>query len=156
MRVSTSSDASRRVAVTGLGLVSPLGLDLPSAWTALRDGTSRPTTHEHRLGDEAWGTFPLFRVDGFDARRLPLPDGACAYAETHGLFDDADLMFLVGALTAALADAGLEDARGARDVGPRIGAASAAGRDAVGRLFFSASGGGHESWRHSSRLAGAR
>jgi 3-oxoacyl-(acyl-carrier-protein) synthase len=117
MRASTTSDSARRVVVTGLGLVSPLGLDLPSAWTALRDGTSSPVAHEHRLGDEVWGTFPLFRVDGFDARRLPLPDEARSYAETHALWDDADLMFLVGALTAALADAGLDDARGARDVG---------------------------------------
>ena len=30
--------ASRRVAITGLGIVSPLGLDLSETWAGLREG----------------------------------------------------------------------------------------------------------------------
>ena len=32
--------ASRRVAITGLGIVSPLGLDLAETWAGLREGRS--------------------------------------------------------------------------------------------------------------------
>ena len=32
--------AARRVAITGLGIISPLGLDLPETWSGLREGRS--------------------------------------------------------------------------------------------------------------------
>ena len=42
-------DYTRRVAVTGLGIVSPVGPDIPTAWTNLVDGQFRPASH-HLLG----------------------------------------------------------------------------------------------------------
>ena len=33
-------DFSRRVAVTGLGIISPVGADIPTAWANLVDGNS--------------------------------------------------------------------------------------------------------------------
>ncbi|MFQ5601069.1 MAG: hypothetical protein ACE5G2_11020 [Candidatus Krumholzibacteriia bacterium] len=100
------------MAITGIGLVSPLGHDPDTAWESLRRGTSQPVVHEHRLGDEIWGRFPLFRVDGFDARQLPLPEEARSYAESNALWEDEDLMVLVGALVRAVEDAALPDTTG--------------------------------------------
>ncbi len=37
---SPTTDPSRRAVVTGLGTVSPLGIDTPSSWDALREGRS--------------------------------------------------------------------------------------------------------------------
>ncbi len=74
----TSHASARRVAVTGIGLVSPLGCTPRNAWEALRTGATRPVLHEHRLDGEVWGSFPLFRLEGFDPRSLPLPDEARA------------------------------------------------------------------------------
>lgn len=108
---------SQRVALTGVGLVSPLGLDLATAWRTVRSGSLRPVRHEHRIDGETWGAFPVFRVEGFDARRLAWSEGARAHAESQDLWEDADLMLMAGAALAASADAGLAIDPAANDVG---------------------------------------
>ena len=42
-------DFDRRVAVTGLGIISPVGTDIPTAWDNLVAGNLRPQAH-HPLG----------------------------------------------------------------------------------------------------------
>ena len=70
--------ARRRVAVTGIGLVSPVGLDAESTWTALLDGVpgGGPVTlfdaHEGfatRIACEVKGFDPLQHMDRKEARR---------------------------------------------------------------------------------------
>ena len=59
----------RRVVVTGLGLVTPLGLDVGASWDALLDGRCGI----QRLDDERFEAVPsrvAGRVDGFDADAL--------------------------------------------------------------------------------------
>ncbi|HXV90104.1 MAG TPA: beta-ketoacyl-ACP synthase II [Gemmatimonadales bacterium] len=93
----------RRVAVTGLGFVTPLGTDVPTTWNALVAGTS--------------GAGPITR---FDPARLPVRF-AC---EVKG-FDPARYMdrkeirrfdlfaqFAMAAATQALANAGIPDLDG--------------------------------------------
>ena len=61
---------SRRVVVTGIGLVSPLGNDTPTTWQALTQGQNGvgpityfdPATSTTRIAAE---------VKGFDAERVP-------------------------------------------------------------------------------------
>ena len=55
----------RRVAVTGMGLVTPVGLDLPSSWDALLAGTpgGGPITH---FDAEGFATRIACEVKGFD------------------------------------------------------------------------------------------
>lgn len=110
-------DAKHPVAVTGLGFVSPLGFDLDRVWSALHAGGADPAWHEHRLGGEVWGRFPVFAVRGFDPRRLPFDEAARSYAETHALWRDTDLMYLAAAALAALVDAGPRPPGDGRDVG---------------------------------------
>jgi 3-oxoacyl-(acyl-carrier-protein) synthase len=91
-----------------MGLLSPLGRDLDRAWQRLASHDTHPVTHTHRLDDETWGAFPVFRVEDFVARDLALSDGARAYAEAHDAWRDCDLMFFVAVLLDALGDAGLD------------------------------------------------
>ena len=44
-------DFTRRVAVTGLGIVSPVGTDVPTAWDNLDQRPQRPA-RDHLLGPE--------------------------------------------------------------------------------------------------------
>ena len=69
----------RRVVVTGMGAVSPVGIDLPSTWDALLAGTSGggpitlwETTEEFpcRIGCEVKGFDPLDYVERREAKRL--------------------------------------------------------------------------------------
>lgn len=110
-------NAKLPVAVTGIGCVSPLGFDLETVWRSFRAGTSAAAWHEHRLGDEIWGRFPLFQVRGFEPHRIPLGDSARAFADVHQLWRDTDLMYLTAAARAALDDAGPLASHGGRDVG---------------------------------------
>jgi 3-oxoacyl-(acyl-carrier-protein) synthase len=112
-----ASSAPPPVTITGIGLVSPLGHDLASIWTALRAGRSAPVEHVHRLEDEVWGRFPLFRVEGWEPRALPFGAAGRAYLDTHELWNDVDLAYLSGAAVRALADAGFDPQSPPADLG---------------------------------------
>jgi beta-ketoacyl-acyl-carrier-protein synthase II len=68
---------TRRVVITGLGLISPLGLDVESTWRALLDGRNgaAPITHFDasrflvKLACEVKGFDPATRMDPKEARR---------------------------------------------------------------------------------------
>ncbi|TAK30051.1 MAG: beta-ketoacyl-[acyl-carrier-protein] synthase II [Chloroflexota bacterium] len=68
----------KRVVVTGLGAVTPLGLDLASTWEALlagRSGVDRitlfdPEGFETQIAGEVKGFDPLKRLDRKEARRM--------------------------------------------------------------------------------------
>jgi 3-oxoacyl-[acyl-carrier-protein] synthase II len=74
-----SSDSPRRVVVTGMGLISPLGNDVASSWEGLLAGksggglvTQWETTDEYpcRIGCEVKGFEPLEYMDRRDAKRF--------------------------------------------------------------------------------------
>jgi beta-ketoacyl-acyl-carrier-protein synthase II len=72
-----SPTGSRRVVVTGLGLISPIGLDVPTAWQHLIDGRSGigPITlfstegFRVKFAGEAWGFDPTNYMSPKAARR---------------------------------------------------------------------------------------
>ena len=76
--------APRRVAITGLGIISPLGLDLAQSWNSLREGRSAIQPIESvdcsslrfRNGAE---------VRGFDATKH-FPEGKDAYIDRFAQF----------------------------------------------------------------------
>jgi len=67
----------RRVVITGMGVISPLGLDLPTLWERLIAGRSgiRPITlfdtegYDVRIAGEAWGFDPENFMPAKEARR---------------------------------------------------------------------------------------
>ena len=108
----------KRVVITGLGVVSPLGNDVPTTWSALVNGRSGigPITlfdaspFSVRIFGEVKDFDPLRYVDPKDARKM-----------------DRNVQFAVAAAKQALADSGLE-----------IGEDN---RDDIGVIFGSAVGG---------------
>lgn len=93
----------RRVVVTGLGCVTPIGNDVGTAWQALLDGTSggAPITHfdaanhKVRFACEVKGFDPAQYMDRKEAKR-----------------SDLYTQYAMGAATQAMADAGLADGQG--------------------------------------------
>jgi 3-oxoacyl-[acyl-carrier-protein] synthase II len=69
-----------RVVITGMGVVSPVGLDVPTLWDALCAGRSgiRPislfdtASLRVRIAGEAHGFDPLNYMSAKDARRCPI------------------------------------------------------------------------------------
>lgn len=106
----------RRVAITGIGMVTPVGLDAPSTWKKLLAGESGVNTIR---GFDASG-FPTkigAEVKGFDLDRLPLDRKLRKYvSRTHG--------FALQAAEEALKDAGL---RPSSETGARWGCTVGAG-----------------------------
>jgi len=103
----------RRVAVTGLGAITPLGLDAPSTWEAAVAGRSGvdwisafdPAGFPVRIAAEVKGFDPSGLVDAKEARRL-----------------DRNVLLAVGAAKEAWADAAIEAYNPAR-VGVVVGSA---------------------------------
>jgi beta-ketoacyl-acyl-carrier-protein synthase II len=91
---------SRRVVITGMGLISPVGLDTPTAWANVAGGRSgiRLITLFDASGDEwrvkiageAWGFDPLNYLSAKEARRA-----------------DRNVQFALAAAAEAVAQAGL-------------------------------------------------
>jgi len=103
----------RRVVVTGLGCISPLGLTVDETWTGIVEGRSgaNPITHfdtsQHktRFAAEVKGFDPVGHFGGRDARRL-----------------DRFAQFAIAAAEEAMSDAGLTvDASNRERVGIVIG-----------------------------------
>ena len=92
-------DFSRRVAVTGLGIVSPIGTDIPTAWTNLVEGRSglREITYWDPALTECHASG---EVRDFDATRWM---DFKAVRRT-----DKNVVYGVAAAKQALADSGLE------------------------------------------------
>lgn len=109
-------NSRRRVAITGLGMVTPTGNDTPSTWAALQAGRSGiglirgfdARGFSTRIGAE---------VKGFDPRAIIREPKRLKYASrSHG--------FALAAASEALADAGI---RPERDTGHRWGCSVGAG-----------------------------
>jgi 3-oxoacyl-[acyl-carrier-protein] synthase II len=92
-------DYSRRVAITGVGTVCPIGNDIPTAWTNLLNGVSGldrlthfdPSPYEGQVGGEVKGFDVTQYINFKEARRT-----------------ETTIHFAVAAAKQALADSGLE------------------------------------------------
>ena len=87
-----------RVVITGIGIVSPVGLDTPSSWKSLTEGRSGAgpitafdaTQFETRIAAEVKGFDPLKYVDRKEARRMDRLDQLAVAAAKEAL-DNANL-----------------------------------------------------------------
>jgi 3-oxoacyl-[acyl-carrier-protein] synthase II len=111
-REGGTDNMTTRVAVTGIGMVTPLGNDTAASWEALKKGVSGtgPITHfdasahETRIAAEAKGFDPLLYMDRKEIRR-----------------NDRFTQFALAATKQALEDAKLDTAPIAEDTGIIIG-----------------------------------
>jgi 3-oxoacyl-[acyl-carrier-protein] synthase II len=104
---------ARRVVITGMGVISPLGLDVPTMWQNLTEGRSgiRPIT----LFDATdFGVTIAGEAHGFDATDyMPVKEARRA---------DRFTQFALAALEEALAQSGLEvNSHNAYDIGAIVG-----------------------------------
>jgi 3-oxoacyl-[acyl-carrier-protein] synthase II len=91
-------ELSERVVITGMGAVTPLGLDLASTWQAMLAGRSGagpitrfdPSAHETKIACEVKGFDPTLYVDRKEARRMDRYT-QLAMAATREALDDARL-----------------------------------------------------------------
>ncbi|MEE8717598.1 MAG: beta-ketoacyl-ACP synthase II [Coriobacteriales bacterium] len=88
----------RRVVITGIGAVTPLGLDAPSTWEALKAGTNGigPIT---RFDTEEFKVKVAAEVKGFDPLRY--------LTKQEVRHTDLNVQYAIAASDEALADAGL-------------------------------------------------
>ena len=88
----------RRVVVTGLGVISPVGIDVPSAWDSIINGRSGigPIT---RFDSTAFNTHIAGEVKGFDPTKYMSGKEARRY--------DSFIHYGIAAAKEALADAGI-------------------------------------------------
>ena len=103
-----NANGTRRVAVTGLGAVTPLGLDVASTWTACRAGTSGvvPIT---LFDASALPTRIAAEIQGFDAE--------AAVGKKEARRTSRCIQIALVAAREAIADSGLDVASMAEDVG---------------------------------------
>lgn len=94
---------TRRVVVTGIGTVNPLGRDVKTFWAAAREGRSgiREITHfdaghmKARIAGEVDGFDPEEYIERKEARRLDRYD-QLFWASTHQALDDAGIAYEEG------------------------------------------------------------
>ncbi len=104
----------RRVVVTGMGVVSPLGLDLDETWTALLEGVSGAGPITQFSADERFSVRIACEVKGFKASaHMPRK-------EARRL--DRFSQLAIAASQQAMRDAGLEDGPSRRVAPERCGA----------------------------------
>jgi beta-ketoacyl-acyl-carrier-protein synthase II len=104
---------TRRVVITGIGVISPLGLDMPTTWQNLLNGKSGigpitrfdTTDHGVKFAGEAHGFDPIDYMPAREARRA-----------------DRFTQFAIAALDEVLAQSGLEvNSHNAYDIGVVVG-----------------------------------
>ena len=89
----------RRVAITGLGAITPIGLDAPSSWAAAKAGTSG-VDFIRAFDPDGFPVRIAAEVDGFD------PTGVASPKEAKRL--DRNVLLALGAAKEAWADAGVD------------------------------------------------
>jgi 3-oxoacyl-[acyl-carrier-protein] synthase II len=103
----------RRVAITGLGAVTPIGLDAPSSWAAAKAGTSG-VDFIRAFDPDGFPVRIAAEVDGFDPAGVASPKEAKRF--------DRNVLLALGAAKEAWADAGVDGVDPAR-VGILVGSA---------------------------------
>lgn len=97
----------RRVAITGLGVLTGYGRGCGTLWDGLRSGHSAVRQHRATFGNKAWLDYRMAALaDDVGALARGLPNQHVVRHER--LHQDADLVAIADSVAQALADAGLQ------------------------------------------------
>src|SRR2546422_6609849 len=97
----------RRVAITGVGVLSGYGRGTTALWTGLAAGRSSVRQHRAHLGRRAWERYPMAALpEGTAAIAGSLPKSR--FVKQSGLGEDPDLVAIADCIGQSVADAGLK------------------------------------------------
>ena len=99
--------SERRVVITGLGLITPIGVGAPAVWSSLAEGRGA-VARVRAFPVEGLPIDAAAEIDGFDPRALVLPKHKRALAKSLK-YMARDIQLAVAAAELAIADAGLAD-----------------------------------------------
>jgi 3-oxoacyl-[acyl-carrier-protein] synthase II len=106
----------RRVAITGVGVVSAYGRGPAALWRGLSGGATAIAPHRARFGGRTWLDYNMARLsDDVSDLAADLPNRPLV--ESQRLSGDPDLVAIAEAVRQAIDDAGLEYDRETNDVG---------------------------------------
>ncbi len=105
----------RRVAVTGMGVVTGYGRGTRALWSGLQSGASAIRPHVARMGRSAWLTHPMAALPPGTTLSAGLPNPA--FVAENRLDADPDLMAIADCVKQALEDSKLRYDAGRNDVG---------------------------------------
>ncbi len=98
--------SGRRVAVTGVGVLTGYGRGVDALWKGLASGKSAVREHSARLGRKAWLTYPMAALPCDTAGladSLPNPQ----FVRQNELVEDPDLVGIADCIAQAIRDSGL-------------------------------------------------
>ena len=108
--------SARRVAITGLGVLTGYGRGVDALWQGLRSGKSAVREHRARLGRRNWLTYPMAALrDGTGDLSATLPNPQ--FVQHNHLEDDPDLISIAECVRQAIGDARLDYDPQHNDVG---------------------------------------
>ena len=99
--------SERRVVITGLGLITPIGIGAPAVWSSLAAGRGA-VARVKAFSVEGLPIDAAAEIDHFDPRALVLPKHKRALAKSLK-YMARDIQLAVAAAELAIADAGLAD-----------------------------------------------
>ena len=108
--------SARRVALTGMGVLTGHGRGTEALWTGLASGRSAVRDHSARFGGRTWVHYPMATlIDSTDelATRFPSQN----FVRRHQIHRDPDLVAIADSVGQALADAGIEHDRDDNEIG---------------------------------------
>lgn len=110
--------ANRRVAITGLGPITALGIGVAALWKSVLEAKSNVSRQRVEVDSEGWVDFPVAKIEGFGIDScFETGDPIRRHLEQHEVIEDRDLLYLLAAVKLALADSGLDYDRQDNEVG---------------------------------------
>lgn len=98
----------KRIAITGIGPITSIGIGKESLWESLMQGRTNVKQEECRIDGELWDKFYLHKVEDFDIYRFGIDQGALAWLKDWKEGDETkDLFYLLAGIKLALDDSGL-------------------------------------------------
>ena len=113
-----SPEQSRRIAITGIGPISSIGIGKDNFWQGILKGKPNVQLEECRIDGELWGKFYAHKIDNFDIRKFGInKDKLNDIKDWKEGEEIVDLNYLIAAVKLALDDSGLDYQRENNNIG---------------------------------------
>jgi 3-oxoacyl-(acyl-carrier-protein) synthase len=100
-------DKKRRVVVTGIGPLTPIGFGKDSLWDSILKGKSNIKLEKCFIGGELWDSFYIHKVENFDILKFNIGKDKLEYIKELTKEEAIDLFYLIASVKLALDDSNL-------------------------------------------------